>query len=298
MHVPVLLNEVLAALNPQPGDIYIDATINGGGHARAIAERIGPAGKIIGIDWDCEIISNLKSQILNLGIKNFLTICDNYANIATVVRQHHIAPPHGILFDLGFSFYHIAESQRGFSFQKNEPLDMRYSLAGGGMTAADIIKTSAREELEKIFREYGEERFSRRIAGAIAEERKRHPIETTFELIAVLRRALPRSYEHGRIHPATRAFQALRIVVNDEFGNIARGIGDGFRVLRNGGKIAVISFHSGEDRIVKNLFRDLVKTGNGQLLVKKPVIAAPEEVARNPHARSAKLRVIQKISTK
>lgn len=294
MHTPVLLNEVLELLNPQPGEIYIDATINGGGHARAILEKVGSEGKVIGIDWDCDLIEKLKNNSA-FSIYNLALVCDNYANITNIIGQHHIDPPHGILFDLGFSFYHIAQAQRGFSFQKNEPLDMRYSPAGGGITAADIIKTGAVEELEKIFREYGEERFSRRIAEAIAEERKRCAIQTTFELIVVVRRAAPLQYEGGRIHPATRVFQALRIAVNDEFGNIAKGISGGFETLRRGGKIAVISFHSGEDRIVKNLFRDLVKTGEAVLLVKKPVVAAPEEIARNPHARSAKLRVIQKV---
>lgn len=294
MHTPVLLNEVLETLNPRSGETYIDTTINGGGHAKAILERIGKTGKVIGIDWDCDLIEKLKNNSA-FSIYNLALVCDNYANIANIIRQYNIAPPHGILFDLGFSFYHITEAGRGFSFQKDEPLDMRYAASRLGKTAADIIRIWTRDDLERIFYEYGEERYSRRIATAIVAERKRHPIETTFELIAVVRRVVPHSYEGGKIHPATRVFQALRIAVNDEFGNITKGIGDGFRALRHGGKIAVISFHSGEDRIVKNLFRDWVKTGKAVLLVKKPVIAMPEEIAKNPHARSAKLRVIQKL---
>ncbi|MDO8599997.1 MAG: 16S rRNA (cytosine(1402)-N(4))-methyltransferase RsmH [bacterium] len=294
-HIPVLLNEVLEIFNPQAGEAYIDATINGGGHARSIAEKVGEDGAVWGIDLDCELIEKLKIKNQELGINNINLICENYANLADIVRQYHVDPPRGILFDLGFSFYHIAESQRGFSFQKNEPLDMRYSPSSGGTTASDIIRKGTREELEKIFCEYGEERYSGRIAEAIAEERRRHPIETTFELIAVVRRAVPRSYEGGRIHPATRVFQALRIAVNDEFENIRKGIGDGFQALRSGGKLAVISFHSGEDRIVKNLFRDLVKAKEGLLLIKKPITASPGEIARNSHARSAKLRAIQKL---
>lgn len=294
MHIPVLLNEVLELLNPQSGETHIDATINGGGHAKAILERIGETGKVFGIDWDCDLIENLKNNSA-FSVYNLELICDNYANIANIIRQYNIASPHGILFDLGFSFYHIAESQRGFSFQKNEPLDMRYGASRAGETAADIIRTRTRDELEKTFREYGEERYARKIAEAIAEERKRSPIQTTFELIAVVRRVVPLRYEGGRIHPATRVFQALRIAVNDEFENIKKGIGGGFRALRNGGKMAVISFHSGEDRIIKNIFRDLVKTGEAVLCTKKPVIATPEEIARNSHARSAKLRVIQKV---
>lgn len=295
MHIPVLLNEVLEVLNPQPGETYIDATVNGGGHAKAIAERVGREGKVIGIDWDCDLIEKLKNNSA-FGIYNLALVCDNYANIASIIKQFDVPAPHGILFDLGFSFYHIEEAGRGFSFQKNEPLDMRYSPAGGGLTASDIIRTWPREELERIFREYGEERYARRIAEAIAEERRRSSIAMTFELIAVVRRALPGAYEHGRIHPATRVFQALRIAVNGEFENIVKGIRDGFAALRNSGKIAVISFHSGEDRIVKNLFRDFVKMGKAILANKKPIIATPEEIARNPHARSAKLRVIQKVS--
>lgn len=294
MHIPVLLNEVLEILHPQPGEIYIDATINGGGHAKSIAEKIGERGMVWGIDLDCELIEKLKIKNQELGINNINLICENYANLTNIIRQHHIDPSYGILFDLGFSFYHIAESGRGFSFQKNEPLDMRYS-SSSETTASDIIRNGTREELETIFREYGEERYARRIAGAIAEERRRHAIETTFELIAVVRRAVPHSYEGGRIHPATRVFQALRIAVNGEFANITKGISDGFRALRSGGKIAVISFHSGEDRIVKNLFRDFAKKGSAVLLTKKPITAAPEEIARNSHARSAKLRAIQKV---
>lgn len=295
MHIPVLLNEVLELLNPQPGETHIDATINGGGHARAIAERVGESGVVWGIDLDCELIEKLRTTNQELGITNIKLICENYANITNSIRQYHIDSPHGILFDLGFSFYHIAESQRGFSFQKNEPLDMRYSPSATATTGADIIRTGTREELEKIFREYGEERYARRIAEAIAEERKRHIIATTFELIAVVRRAVPRFYEGGRIHPATRVFQALRIAVNDEFGNITKGLDGGFRTLQSGGKIAVISFHSGEDRIVKIFFRDLVKAGDVKLLTKKPIIATPAEIAQNPRARSAKLRVLQKV---
>jgi 16S rRNA (cytosine1402-N4)-methyltransferase len=294
MHTPVLLNEVLEILNPQPGETYIDATVNGGGHARAIAERVGSSGKVLGIDLDCDLIEKLKNSSA-LSIYNLVLVCDNYANLANIVRQYNVAPPRGILFDFGFSFYHIAESGRGFSFQKNEPLDMRYDSASVAMTAARIIGQGTREELEKIFREYGEERYARRIAEAIVEERKHSPIETTFELIAVVRRATPRLYEGGRIHPATRVFQALRIAVNGEFENIQRGIRGGFSILAPGGIIAAISFHSGEDRIVKNLFRDFAKAKKGVLLAKKPIVASSGEIAQNPHARSAKLRAIRKV---
>lgn len=289
VHTPVLLQKVIEIFNPQPGERYIDATINGGGHARALAEKVGPEGKILGIDWDCKLIEESRIKNQELMIKNITFVCGNYADIAAIAKQHDFDGVHGILFDLGFSSYHLEQSGRGFSFLKDEPLDMRYSL-DTSFSAADIINNSSEEDLIKMVKEYGEERFAKRIAKEIINERMEKRIDQTDELIEIIKKSVPSWYRRKKIHFATKTFQALRIAVNNELDNMARAIRGSLASLVPGGRIAVISFHSLEDRIVKTFFREQARENHLIILTKKPLRASHEEIKNNPRARSAKLR--------
>lgn len=289
MHKPVLEKEVLQYLNPQPNENFIDATIGEGGHAAAILKKIGPSGKVLGIDWDAEIVKKNKSQ------DRLILVNDSYANLKKIVEENNFKPVQGILLDLGMSSWHLEESGRGFSFLKDEPLTMKYQTDSNGLTAEKIVNEYSQEEIEKILREYGEEKFSRRIAGEIIKERKIKPIKTTFQLVEVIRRATPLSYQHGKIHFATRTFQALRIAINGELDNLIKVLPQAIEILEKGGRLAVISFHSLEDRIVKNFFKDNKKKEVVKILTKKPVIASLEEIKNNPRSRSAKLRTAIKI---
>lgn len=302
-HRPVLLREVLSIFNPRPGETYIDATINGGGHAKAILERIGPEGKLLGIDWDCGLIEKLRkkgiSSISSDGkysssevekLPNLVLTCDNYANLGASVRKYNLDAPAGILFDLGFSSYHLESAQRGFSFLKDEFLDMRYSPSTNELTAEKIINIWPEEAIEDILRRYGEERFSRRIAAGIVRARQNKRIATTGELVEIIKRSVPPQYLRQRIHPATRTFQALRVAVNHELENLEKALPEALALLRPGGKIIVISFHSLEDRIVKQFFKEQSRAGKLEILTKKPLVPRKEEILLNPRARSAKLR--------
>ncbi len=289
MHKPVLLNQVLEIFDPKPGQTFIDGTINGGGHAREIAERVGDTGRVLGIDWDEELVKNLQIRNQESGIRNMLLECGNYTNIRLLAQKHQLDTVDGILFDLGFSSFHIDQSGRGFAFSKDEPLDMRYSDSTNE-TAADLVNHWSAIELEGIFREYGEERFAKQIARAITESRKRKRISSTKELSEIIVRSV--RHKGKGVHPATRTFQALRIAVNSELDNISKGLAAAQTLLHSGGKLIVISFHSLEDRIVKNFFKN---SSNLQHINKKPLTASREEVYANPRARSAKLRAVQKI---
>jgi 16S rRNA (cytosine1402-N4)-methyltransferase len=294
VHIPVLLKEVINYLNPQPNQNFIDCTINGGGHSLEILKRIKPDGKILGIDWDKDILASLEKKITPDDRKNFTFVCGNYSNLKNIAEENNFHPANGILFDLGMSSWDLEASGRGFSFLKDEPLDMRYSLENE-LTAEKIINRWPEEELVKIFREYGEERRARAIAKVICQKRKFSPIKGTLELVETIRKAIPARFQFGRTHFATRIFQALRIAVNDELGNLRRGLGEATEVLGKGGRVAVISFHSLEDRIVKNYFREKSKEGFLKILTKKPIVPLFEEAKSNPRARSAKLRVAEKI---
>ena len=303
MHQPVLLQEVLDIFDPKPGEVYIDATINGGGHAMAILERVGPTGKVVGIDWDCGLLEKTKDKSEKIKAQNLILTCDNYANLRDIAREFHLEQVSGILFDCGFSSYHVEESHRGFSFLRNEPLDMCYHDGDGekSLTAKKVVNTYDEKELADIFWDYGGERFSRRIAKKIVEERRRQPFKTTFELVRIIEEALPSSYRyrHGRrqgeIHFATRTFQALRIAVNGELENLERGLNAAVTLLKSGGKLAVISFHSLEDRIVKNFFKAETVAERLAVITVKPVRPQAGEIKENPRSRSAKLRVAQKL---
>ena len=283
MHIPVLQKEVLQYLDPKPNENFIDATIDGGGHTAAILEKIKPNGKVLGIEIDPEIYQKLKSKNLD----RLVLTNDSYVNLKSILEKNHFRPVNGILFDLGMSSWHLEESGRGFTFMKDEPLDMRYSLENN-LTAEKIINNYSQEEIEKILKEYGEERFARRIAKRIIKER---PIKTTLQLVEIIKRVVP---GRTKINPATRTFQALRIAVNDELNNLRKVLPQTIEVLAPGGKIVIISFHSLEDRIVKNFFREEARKGPLRILTKKPVRPSKEEIKINPRSRSAKLRAAMK----
>lgn len=304
IHKSVLLEEVLHFLNPQLSQNFIDATMGEGGHTRAILERTAPNGIVLGIDKDVQQIERAKKELLEFK-ERLIYVNDSFARVRSIVSKENKAKEyiwHGIIFDLGWSQAQVDLAGRGFSFLRDEPLDMRYNIKAQNskpkiqnLTAKEIINRWSREELARILKEYGEERFSRRISETIIRERKQRPITGTFQLVDVIKKATPFWYHHRRIHPATRTFQALRIVTNNEYEELEHGIEGALSVLSTSGRIAVISFHSGEDRIVKTMFRKFEKDEKGKIITKKPVVPSWDETVKNPRARSAKLRVFQKV---
>lgn len=307
MHIPVLKKEVLQYLDPKPDENFIDCTLGQGGHAIGILERNKPNGKVLGIELDKDICDKLSlSKIDRLVLTN-----DSYTNLKKIVEKYSFRPVQGILFDLGMSSWHLEESGRGFTFLKDEPLDMRYSLEND-LTAEEIINNYSQEKIEKILKEYGEERFAKRIAKRIIQTRPRK-IKSTFQLVEIIKKAVPG--KRTKIHPATRTFQALRIAVNDELNNLKKALFQAVEVLEKGGRIVIISFHSLEDRIVKNFFKEEAKKGSLRILTKKSnssiynhtlanqgsrakrkVLITPsqEEIKINRRSRSAKLRAATK----
>ena len=294
VHIPVLQKEVLEYLDPKPNENFIDATIGNAGHTLTILERNIPAGKVLGIDADPEIIKNTKYSIQNTVYKNrVILVCDNFANLKEIVKQEKFKSVQGILFDLGMSSWHLEESGRGFSFLKNESLDMRYNPRNP-LTAARIVNYYSSQEIEKILKDYGEERFAKKIAQKIIEIRKIKPIETTSQLAEIVKSATPHWYHRKKIHPATRTFQAIRIAVNDELNNLRKTLPQTIEILKLGGKLVVISFHSLEDRIIKNFLKEKAKENILKILTKKPIKPSLGEIKINPRSRSAKLRAAQK----
>jgi len=295
LHVPVLLKEVIKVLDPHPGEFMIDGTLGGGGHAKALLLKMGSRGMLLGLDWDEKNLESFRRE--NEGIKGGLTLVhENYANLPEILEKHRLSKADGLLLDLGFSSEQLEHSGRGFSFLKNEPLDMRYDAEDEERsTAASVISGLSEKELADIIYEYGEERFSRQIAKKIIERRRRGRITTTQELAEVIRSAVPKSYEHGRIHPATRTFQALRIYVNDELGNLKAILEKLPEIMDKDSRVAIISFHSLEDRLVKINFQNLIKGKKASFINKKPITAGREETKNNPKSRSAKLRAIKII---
>lgn len=290
MHIPVLLKEVLEHLNPKSGQNFIDATVGNGGHAVAILEKTAPGGKLIAIDRDPESLARAKSN-LKAFENRVLFINDSFGNIKAVVEKLGIKPICGIIFDLGMSSEQLENSGRGFSFQKDEILDMRFNPRMP-VTAEDIVNDYTEKELAEIFEKWGEEPQAGFIAHTIAENRKKKRIKTTTELADIIAKVKRRT---GRIHPATQIFQALRIEVNQELAELERALADLPDILSKGGKAAFISFHSLEDRTVKNWSRDFNKKNIIKNLTKKPIAPSAEEIRVNPRSRSAKLRVIEKI---
>ncbi len=293
LHESVLFEESVASLSVRPDDIVLDATLGGAGHFRALLGKLSRHGTIVGVDADADAIG--RAQGVRDASKTEAKVMlahDNFRNIGAILDAAGIETVDKALFDLGWSSFHLT-SGRGFSFRANEPLLMTYGAPEGSETAADIINSSPEETLADIFFTYGEERFARQIARNIVRARKQAPILTTQALADIVCESTPAWYQHRRIHPATKVFQALRIAVNDELGALKDGLSTTLQRLSARGRIAVITFHSIEDRIVKTMFRDAVAGGAGTLLTKKPMVPSPAEMARNPRARSAKLRVFE-----
>lgn len=297
MHIPVLPKQILDFLEPRPGKNFIDGTCGGAGHAVEILKKNGPQGKVLCVDLDKEALERSRKNIEAQGrelLGRAVFAEENFANLEKIVRANDFFPVEGILVDLGMSSDQLELSDRGFSFQKDEALDMRFST-GQELTAAEILNRWDDVQIHRILKEYGEERFARSITAEIIKTRKQKPILRTWELVDAIGRAVPKRFKNARIHFATRTFQALRIAVNDELGSLGKFLAQSLAVLSPGGRIAVISFHSLEDRLVKNFFREKAKSGELMILTKKPVVPEEDEISRNPRSRSAKLRVSQKI---
>ncbi|MEK7134980.1 MAG: 16S rRNA (cytosine(1402)-N(4))-methyltransferase RsmH, partial [Patescibacteria group bacterium] len=286
----VLLNEVLKYLNPQPNQNFVDATVGDGGQARAILENTAPNGKLIAIDRDVDSMVRAKSNLKEFENRVFF-VNDSFGNILKIVEESGFNRIEGILFDFGMSTSQLGNSGRGFSFQKDEILDMRYDTKIP-ITAEDILNDYSEIELFEIFKKLGEEPKSKIIARALVNARKKKRIKTTKELVEIIEKVLRR---HGKLHPATLIFQALRIEVNRELTEIEKALVDIPKVLKSGGRAAFISFHSLEDRLIKNWAKDLSRKNIIKILNKKPLTASAEELKTNPKSRSAKLRVIEKI---
>ncbi len=294
-HVSVLLQEIIDALDIQPDDVFLDGTINGGGHSKAVYDKLGETGTLIGIDLDQAGLEKSKERLVGGKARVFLEQ-SSFRNLDMILEKLETPKVDKILFDLGLSSNQFDESGRGFSFQKEEPLLMTFknNLSSEDLTAGDIVNKWDEENIAQILESYGEERFAKKIAHAIVFERERRDIETTGDLVAIVRTAIPKRFQSNRLHPATKTFQALRITVNDEIQSLMDGLRKGFEYLSPTGKMAVISFHSLEDRMVKNFFKQKAMEGKGRLLTKKPVIPSEKEIKENPRSRSAKLRVIEK----
>lgn len=296
IHIPVLENEVIKILDAKANENFIDCTIGGGGHSFLILERSGYRGKVLGIELDPELFKKLKKEHLKKNLRERLVLVnDSYRNLKKIVQKKRFGNVRGILFDLGMSSWHLEKSKRGFSFQREERLDMRFNPKSI-LTAETIVNQWPQQEIEEILKKFGQERFAKRIARKIGEERKRRLIQTTFQLIEIIEKAIPSRYRKGRIHFATRIFQALRIAVNEELENLEMALPQATEILEVGGRIVVISFHSLEDRIVKNFFREQNKKKVLKILTKKPIVATEEEVRQNRRSRSAKLRAAVKIT--
>lgn len=295
IHKPVLLQEVLEVLHPITGQCFIDATANGGGHAFALWERVRPDGMVLAIDKDRDLVDRLSAEA-HTRKANVIAVCGSYGDLAQIASAHNVRNVAGILFDLGYSSYHIDQSGRGFSFQKDEPLLMRYESEvrmREGMTAAEAVNQLSEQELADIIYRYGEERFARRIAREICAARKHERILTTQQLVDIVAQAYPKK-KFSRIHPATKTFQALRIFVNHELAELEKALPQARDIVKEGGVIAVITFHSLEDRIVKRFFQNEHHT-HLNIITKKPIVPTLQESDANRRARSAKLRAAVKI---
>ncbi|MBU6447696.1 16S rRNA (cytosine(1402)-N(4))-methyltransferase RsmH [Patescibacteria group bacterium] len=317
-HTPVLLREVLQYLQPKPGDVFVDGTLGGAGHAAEFARAVAPNGTVVGIDLDPAAVQAAEQRIKAQNIKsNTIFIQGNYRDIGLILAARNITQANGILIDIGISSYDLNASQRGFTFQKDEPLDMRFNpdehpenKRKQPLTAQFIINHYSEKELKNIFDEYGEEKFSGRIAKAILAERQQKAINSTLELFQIIKKSLPAAIRFKAGDSARRIFQALRIEVNAELDNLTAFLPEAFRLLVPQGRLAVISFHSLEDRIVKQYFAEMARgcicppdfpkcvcgrNPLARIITKKPVTASPEEISENPRSAPAKMRVIEKI---
>lgn len=287
VHVPVLVDEVLDGLDPQPGQTAVDGTLGGGGHTRRLAERVGPDGRVIALDRDPAAIFAAEHTLTGLPVT---LVESNFCDLPEVLKQLEIARVSGVLLDLGISSDQLADPARGFSFEADGPLDLRFNPLEGE-PASRLINRLSVEHLADLIYGFGEERHSRRIARAIVDARQQEPIRKSVELAELVRRSMPKRAPGQRIDPATRTFQALRIAVNDELKSLEIALRRIADCLRPGGRVAVISFHSLEDRRVKEAFRD---DHRYQVLTRKPIRPSPQEVLRNARSRSARLRLAQR----
>jgi 16S rRNA (cytosine1402-N4)-methyltransferase len=296
MHKAVLLKETIDGLDLRPGDIYLDGTLGNGGHALEASRRLPGKITVIGLDLDSHTLRKVEEKFEKEGGKAHFK-AENFRNLDKVLKDLHLEKVDRIIFDLGLSSEGLENSGRGFSFKSDEPLLMTFKdkPTEEDLTAEDVVNNFSEESLAQIIYGYGEERYSRRIAKHITEARKQKLIKTTSDLVEIIRQAVPRNYLHQKTHFATRTFQAIRMAVNDELGALQDGLRKGFDHLESGGRFAVISFHSLEDRIVKRFFNKLAKSGEARLVAKKPIVPSREEIMDNPRARSAKLRIIEKI---
>lgn len=307
-HTPVLLPEILSILQVKTGGTYVDCTLGGAGYTLALARAVGPLGKIIAIDADELAINNARALSQEQNLHNIVLVHDNFKNLASIIKEHSIIAD-GIVFDLGLSSAQLADESRGFSFQGDHPLDMAFG-AGEAVPTSRIINSSPLSELARIFRELGEEPQAYRLAQEIVAARKIKPLLRTKELVDIILKITPKRFQSGRIHPATRAFQALRLATNDEFGSLRLALEAVFDLLKVGGRLAIVSFHSGEDRIVKRWLKEKTSDclcpaqapvcvcghlASFRLLVKKTIAPGDIEIKDNPRARSAKLRAAEKI---
>lgn len=283
-HISVLLREIIEILNPQPGEFFIDATLGEAGHGLEILKRLGSRGKLLGIDWDETMLNRAREKLQNF--PNTIFVCGNYADLPAILKKNNLPLADGLLLDLGFCSEHL-ESGRGFGFSgPEEPLLMTYDVRETPVKT--LLKKLNEKDLTEIIRNFGEERYAGRISRAVKQSCR--PIETNKELAEIVCRAAPPNYERGRIHPATRTFLALRIYANRELENLEKALDSLKEILKPGGRAAVVSFNSLEDRIVKQKFRELKQKNVLEILNKKPAGPSSEEIKNNPRCRSAKLR--------
>ncbi len=307
-HKSVLLDECIENLNIKQDGIYVDGTLGGGGHSSKICENLSKDGTLIGIDRDMDALDAASKRLEKYDCKK-IYVQSNYSNIKDVLKEQGIDGIDGALLDLGVSSFQLDNAERGFSYMQKAPLDMRMNR-DDSFTAYDVVNDYSEVELADIIKKYGEERWAKRIAKFICDSRKQKPIEDTEELVEIIKAAIPAKARREGPHPAKRTFQAIRIEVNDELGQLKRAIGDFCDVLNPEGRFCVISFHSLEDRIVKEIFNERFdpctcpkefpvcvcgKTPEVKKITKKPIVSNEEELEENPRARSAKLRVIEKI---
>jgi 16S rRNA (cytosine1402-N4)-methyltransferase len=308
-HISVFGEEAVDALQPKPGGVYVDCTLGGAGHSVRILAQSAPDGRLIGIDQDPKALEHAR-EVLQPFAGRFTLVHSNFRHLRRIVQTDLSLPGvDGVLFDLGVSSPQLDEGERGFSYKQDAPLDMRMDPTQP-FSAYDLLNTWSEEEIARILWEYGEERFARRIASFIIKERNRAPLKTTGQLVDIVKAAIPAAARREGPHPAKRTFQAVRIAVNDELNVFAEAVRDAVEILNPGGRVAVITFHSLEDRIAKQTFQELAKDcicppelplcqcdhrAKIRLLTRKPLVPSAEEVARNPRARSAKLRVAERV---
>lgn len=307
-HIPVLFHEIMDIMEPKPGEFFVDCTLGGGGHSKGFLERTSPDGRLIGIDQDTNALAAAQ-QNLSSYQGRVVFVHSNYQNLDAILNEYAPEGVDGILFDIGVSSHQLDEKDRGFSYMQDAPLDMRMNREQS-LDAWQVVNTYSEDELHRIIKEYGEERWAKRVAKFIVEFRSQKPIETTGELVDIIKRAIPKGAREEGSHPAKRTFQAIRIEVNNELGVLQDTIAVAVKHLKKGGRLGIISFHSLEDRIVKEQFRyfasDCIcppelpfcqcdKVSEVKILTRKPVTASAEELEANSRAKSAKFRAVEKI---